>query len=291
MFPKSTMTGPDFIVIGAMKSGTSTLAAQLGAQDSIFVTDPKEPNYFSDDDVFAQGEDWYASLFRGADENDLRGEASTHYTKLPTHPKTLARLTTGCQATRFIYLIRNPIDRAVSHFIHEWSQGVIPKDITIDEALDILPEMIAYGQYGMQMEAWLTHFDRYQIHIETLEAMKRGPQDVLRRVGKFLGRDDLNWKADLGQENVSAERLRLGPLDRWLINSAPATWLRQTIVPQTARDWVKSKRRMTNRPAFSANAISKLEHIFAADRELLLRQFPDRSDLDVCYPFCAMSVP
>ena len=60
------MTTPDYIVIGAMKCGTTTLAAQLGAQSGLFMTTPKEPNYFSDDDVFARGPDWYSALFDAA---------------------------------------------------------------------------------------------------------------------------------------------------------------------------------------------------------------------------------
>ena len=59
---------PDFVIIGAMKCGTSTLAAQLGAQDGVFMTTPKEPNFFSDDAVFAQGLPWYESLFEAAAE-------------------------------------------------------------------------------------------------------------------------------------------------------------------------------------------------------------------------------
>ena len=83
------MTGPDFIIIGAMKCGTSTLATQLGDQAGLFMTTPKEPNYFSDEAVYSQGPDWYAALFEAAGDGDIRGEASTHYTKQPTYPKTL----------------------------------------------------------------------------------------------------------------------------------------------------------------------------------------------------------
>jgi hypothetical protein len=85
------MSRPDFLIIGAMKSGTSTLAAQLSEQAGIFMTTPKEPNFFSDDDVYAQGLPWYAALFDAAEPGDIKGEASTHYTKRPTYPETLAR--------------------------------------------------------------------------------------------------------------------------------------------------------------------------------------------------------
>ena len=60
------MSLPDYIIIGAMKCGTSTLAAQLGMQDGMFMTTPKEPNFFSDDPIFDNGMDWYRALFTDA---------------------------------------------------------------------------------------------------------------------------------------------------------------------------------------------------------------------------------
>ncbi|MGR3434230.1 MAG: sulfotransferase, partial [Shimia sp.] len=73
------MPYPDFLIIGAMKCGTTTLAAQLGRQDGVFVCDPKEPFYFSDDAVHARGPDWYRGLFAAAAPGDLKGEGSTRY--------------------------------------------------------------------------------------------------------------------------------------------------------------------------------------------------------------------
>ena len=83
---------PDFIVIGAMKSATTTLHEQLARQPGFFMSRPKEPNFFSDDAMYARGWGWYSSLFRPAREADLRGESSTHYTKLPDYPRTVDRM-------------------------------------------------------------------------------------------------------------------------------------------------------------------------------------------------------
>ncbi len=76
---------PDFIIIGAMKSATSTLHNQLSAQPGIFMSTPKEPNFFSDDDIYNQGLSWYSGLFSDANARDICGESSTHYTKLPDY--------------------------------------------------------------------------------------------------------------------------------------------------------------------------------------------------------------
>ena len=63
---RTNMALPDFFIIGAMKCGTSTLQAQLARQDGVFMTTPKEPNFFSDDDIFAKGRAWYEGLFADA---------------------------------------------------------------------------------------------------------------------------------------------------------------------------------------------------------------------------------
>ena len=80
---------PDFIVIGAMKSATSTLHEQLAVQPGFFMSAEKEPNFFSNDENYAHGLAWYRSLFDNAASSDLCGESSTHYTKLPTYPNTV----------------------------------------------------------------------------------------------------------------------------------------------------------------------------------------------------------
>ena len=139
---------PDFIIIGAMKCATSTLAAQLGLQDGVFITTPKEPNFFSDDPVHDRGLGWYSSLFDAAASGDLKGEASTHYTKLATHPDAAARMAAVLENPRLVYLIRDPVARLVSHYMHEWSMGMIRGPL--DAALDHHPELVDYGLYARQ---------------------------------------------------------------------------------------------------------------------------------------------
>jgi hypothetical protein len=103
---------PDFIIIGAMKCATSTLHEQLARQPGVFMSIPKEPNFFSDDAQWSRGVDWYTGLFDDAPADALCGESSTHYTKLPTHPDTVDRMRRFLSAgTRFIYVMRHPVDR------------------------------------------------------------------------------------------------------------------------------------------------------------------------------------
>src|ERR1700722_5627445 len=102
---------PDFIVIGAMKSATTTLHEQLARQPGLFMCRPKEPNFFSDDENYSRGWGWYEAMFRPAAPEDLRGESSTHYTKLPSYRRTVDRMVHDLPRLKFIYVMRHPIDR------------------------------------------------------------------------------------------------------------------------------------------------------------------------------------
>ena len=277
------MALPDYIIVGAMKCGTSTLAAQLGAQDGVFMTDPKEPNFFSDDAVHARGLGWYEALFAQAGPEDLKGEASTHYTKRPTYPLALDRLADVLPSPKIIYMIRNPLVRAVSHYIHEWSQGVIDSDL--ETALGSHPEIVGYGCYGAQIAPWVERFGPESVHVLTLEALKADPQAALTEVGRFLGRPDLVWQTDLARMNVSAERTRRFPLQGLLIDNPVATWLRRTLVPQGLRDRIKAGRQMQERPELSPGQVARLTALYAEDHARLRELFPDRDDLDLAYPF------
>jgi len=277
------VTGPDFIIVGAMKCGTSTLAAQLGAQPGAFMTDPKEPNYFSDDDVFAQGAEWYGSLFAGAAPGDIRGEASTHYTKLPDRPKTLERLQAAGLSPRLVYMIRDPMARIVSHYIHEWSEGVLSG--TLEEALDSWPALVDYGRYGWQIEPYAEAFGADAICLTSLERLKAGPEAELARVGRFVGLGQTAWQDERAAENVSAERVRRLPLHGLIVDSPAATALRRALVPKWVRTRIREARKMKGRPVIPEGRIRELHDIFAQDRERLARLFPGDPSLDLAYPF------
>jgi len=280
------MALPDFLIIGAMKRGTSTLQAQLAAHSGIFMTMPKEPNFFSDDDIYARGLPWYESLFDPAMPGDLKGEASTHYTKRPTYPKSLDRMAAVLQAPKLIYMIRNPVDRAVSHYVHEWTMGNVSTDL--DSALDTYPELISYGCYGWQIAPFAKRFGADSILIISLEEMHRDNQAVLERVGAFLALSEpLFWQPDLGRMNAGADRIRRLPLHGLIFDNTVATWARRTLVPQALRDRIRQRRQMSEAPKFSPESIQRLETVFAEDHARLIALFPEAGGFAASYPFVA----
>ncbi|MGR3540285.1 MAG: sulfotransferase domain-containing protein [Hasllibacter sp.] len=276
----------DFVIIGAMKCGTSTLAAQLSGREGLFVTTPKEPNFFSDDAVHARGLAWYEALFEDAEPGAIKGEASTHYTKITTHPRALERLAAVLEAPRLVYLIRDPVARAVSHYIHEWTMGVMGGDV--DAAFEAHPELVDHGRYGMQIEPWAARFGTGRILVSSLEAMKADPQGVLDRVGAFIGHPGpLPWREEDARVNASAERVRRLPMQGLLVDNPVATALRRTLVPQSLRDRIRRSRQMTERPRPSDALVARLRETFAADRARLDALFPGNADIDLAYPFMA----
>lgn len=252
------MAPPDFAIIGAMKCGTSTLAAQLAAQEGVFMTTPKEPEYFSDDAVFARGPDWYAALYAGARPGDLRGEASTGLTKLPTHPRAAERLHAAAPEAKLIHLTRDPLERLISHYIHEWTMGVISEPL--ETAVETHPELIDYGRYEMQLAPWRARFGEDRILRLTLEEMQADPQGVLDRVAGFLGRPGaFAWREERARVNASAERLRRFPLYDLVVEHPIPAALRRALIPKAWRERVKDRLRLSDRPTLTPELRARLE--------------------------------
>ena len=259
---------PSFFIIGAMKSATSTLHNQLAAQAGIFMSSPKEPNFFSDDARYAQGVDWYQSLFSSALQSDICGESSTHYTKLPDHPNTIRRLRPLISRPKFIYVMRHPVDRLVSHYMHQWSEGVITCDI--NQAIDSYPELINYSLYGMQIRPYVQTFGSEAVLPVFFEQLKNRPDFTLERVGEFIGcSHPLRWVADLSTDNESSQRIRKFPGYRWLVEARGMTVLRRHLVPKLVRNHIKNSLRMRQRPQISEPQLRKIKLIFDEDLRAL----------------------
>jgi len=240
---------PDFIVIGAMKCATSSLHTQL-AQNGCFMSSQKEPCYFSDDSIFAHGSEWYSSLFAAAAPHQLSGESSTHYTKLPTYPLTVERMHRMLPDVRLIYIVRDPIDRVVSHYIHEWSERAI--STSLDDTVRTVPRLIDYSRYATQLRPYLDAFGPEQLLVVFFERMKQESQEQLQRVAQFIGlNSQVHWREDVVQ-NASSERLRLSPTLRHLLFHPAVSSIRRTLVPKAWREHVKTRVRMTERPVLSA---------------------------------------
>lgn len=182
------MSLPDFLIIGAMKSGTTTLYRDLLTNPRIFMSTPKEPHTLLTEEVFTPtGRAAYEALFAGAGADQLKGEASTGYTKLPDHPGVPARahrlLGNGL---RVIYIVRDPVSRAVSHHTHANASGVDPcRDV--NESVRTRPEYVNWGLYAMQARPWLEALGPERVRIVEFGAFTKDRRGFATSLAEFLG--------------------------------------------------------------------------------------------------------
>jgi hypothetical protein len=196
---------PDFLILGAQKAGTTALYAYLRRHPGITGPSWKEVSFF--DRHYARGEAWY----RGNFPNKLRarglvGEASPSYVFHPLAPERVRGLV---PEAKLIVLVRNPVDRAFSHYQHEVALGREP--LSFEDALDAEEERLrgeeermladpryfshawwnytyrARGRYAEQLERWLEGFPPEQLLIVSSEDLGSDPGGTYGRVLEFVG--------------------------------------------------------------------------------------------------------
>ncbi len=259
---------PDFLIIGAMKSATSTLHDQLAMQPGIFMTELKEPNFFSNDEQYVKGLDWYLSHFRDAKKTDICGESSTHYTKLPTYPDTVDRIYQQFPNIKLIYLMRHPIDRLVSQYIHEWSQKVISVDI--NQAISQYPELIEYSLYSKQLKPYLETFGREQILPVFFESLLSNKQEELERISHFIGyQQHPIWYVESDAQNISTERMRKNAVRDFLLEAPILKQIRQQLIPKSWRNRVRGFWQMKQKPQLNPKNLEDLQSVFDSDLSIV----------------------
>lgn len=176
----------DFLIIGAMKSGTTTLYHDLERVGAIFLPRFKEPNSLASDAVLRpRGRERYAELFAEARPEQRCGEASVRYSQLPGHPRCAERARAVCGPhLRVIYLVREPLGRALSQHHHALAHGNAQAEA--DVALRRHDKFLDYSRYAMQIEPWLEAFGPQQVLALRFEDFIADREAIVRRVCEFL---------------------------------------------------------------------------------------------------------
>ena len=195
---------PDFLILGAQKAGTTALYAYLRWHPRITGPAWKEVSYF--DRHYRRGVRWYRGHFPIRAAGRILGEASPGYL---FHPLAPERVRATVPDAKLIVLLRDPIDRALSHYHHEVALGREP--LTFEEAIDAEPERtrgeeerllrdpgyfshawwdyayLARGRYAEQLERWFAVFPREQLFVVASDELAAEPEQVYARVLVFLG--------------------------------------------------------------------------------------------------------
>lgn len=209
---------PDFLVIGAMRGGTTSLYRYLIQHPCVLPAFTKEVHYFSR--YFGKGINWYKANFpresrvaqiqMNSDAKVITGEASPGYAG---HPEAPQRIAEALPQAKAIMLVRNPVDRAYSHYHHEVRKG--REQLSFEEALNQESERLgneveriaqdgnyysenlryAYqleGLYIDQLERWETYFPRKNLLVIKSEDFYEHTAETLNKVFEFLNVPKLN---------------------------------------------------------------------------------------------------
>ncbi|MEB3358013.1 MAG: sulfotransferase domain-containing protein [Synechococcales bacterium] len=192
---------PDFVIIGAAKAGTTTLFEYLCKHPQIYIPSRKEISFFSVDYIYDRGLDWYSSLFDDAKPGQLCGDASTKYSRLEQYPKTLERMVPVLKNPKFIYILRHPVDRAYSFYIHRFKGAKHKPELavpgTFEEAIKVVDEFLDSSHYMVQIEQYLRYYPRESFLFLLMDDLIQNPSEVMGQVLRFIGADD---QIDIVQE-------------------------------------------------------------------------------------------
>lgn len=230
---------PDFLLIGAMKCATSTVSAYLEDHPEVFVVPGAEPRFFCDDESWARGPEWYARFFEGYQGQKLAGEGSNAYADRDLNPRTAERIASFNPDMKLVYMVRDPVQRAVSNWVQNRVDSGDDVPATFAEAIEEDPgRFVNQSRYWRQYEAYRAHFPASQIFIGFVEDMKKDQQAFFDSLCDFLGVEKGHAPARPHVNPSSAKRVP-SPLYT-AVRSLPLFDRLKALIPAAVRDRVKS---------------------------------------------------
>jgi hypothetical protein len=176
---------PNLIVVGAAKAGSTSLHNYLALHPEIAMSEDKEVRFFTDPGHLA----WvgrYQDYFPAG--TTYRGESTPQYTKWPVFPGVVDRMADLVPDARLIYLVRDPVDRAIAEYIEEATWDVITEDIetALSDADQSHNRIVAPSRYATQLRELYRRFDPAQVLVVDLGDLKDDPVSTMRRIFAFL---------------------------------------------------------------------------------------------------------
>ena len=230
------------MIVGAMKAGTTSLAAWLRAHPQVFMSDDKELHFF--DHRWELGIDWYCSHFAGAPDGAAVGEASPSYCVRQAYVERIAAVV---PEARLIMLLRDPVERAWSQHRYSLRRGdtIATFEQAIDGELALGPDdwrtagmCLARGRYIEHLASLTSRFGRDRLHVVLFDDLADDPRALFASTCRFLGIDDGVVPDEVGRPFDPADALpphadvEMSPdTRRWLVeyfrpyNQRLADWL------------------------------------------------------------------
>jgi hypothetical protein len=238
---------PDFLILGAMKSGTSSLHRYLEQHPEVSASQRKELDFFAG--RYERGIHWYKKRFG----DGIAGESSPNYLKLHLWPEVPARIREHVPDARLMCILRNPVDRTLSHYLHNVWRGREARPFSVATAPG--SNLVKTSRYGWQLDHYLAHFPAEQILLLTTEELGADPQWTLRRALRFIGADDRVPIDTSQRHNVTATNLATAgarvPEDAELVVEADRIRLTPEARARLAPEFKADLDQLRARPAWS----------------------------------------
>ena len=184
------MPKPNFLLIGAQKSATTSISVMLSNHPDVIVVKGKEPHFFSENRQYARGWDWYMSLFSHYNGERAIVDASTSYSRTNAFPNSISRIIKHVPDAKILYSVRHPLDRMESAYI-EWmtTPGFPIVENSINHMVRKEPNIIESSRYWKNISVYRKHFSDHRIKIIWFDEYVADPDAVLADVFEFMGVD------------------------------------------------------------------------------------------------------
>ena len=215
---------------------------------------------------------WYEALFQQGRLELVKGEYSNTYFSSPTAGP---RIQAWYPRIKLFVCLRNPVERAFSHYLQDLKIGHISPDVSFEEALEDHPEYIAWGRYRQHLECYLNLFDPAQMLVLVFDDLSKNPTALIETLYRFLGVDD-GFVPSVLNRRVNVSRMpRWRAVDRWIQRTAhvlrynkAGAWVwwqvKKTGLPRALKKWNTAAASM---PVLSGEMQSHLRAVFDGDIE------------------------
>ena len=177
---------PNLVVIGAQKCGTSGLHYQLSLHPEIWMSRPKELNFFIEERNWSRGQDWYRHCFDARAK--VRGESSPNYTAYPQHAGVPERMRSVVPDAKLVYVVRDPLERIAAHWVHNYAKRR-EKGTLAETLIHPNTSYVTRSLYAMQLERFLAHYPPARVLVFQQSELRHQRMETLRKVFEFVGVD------------------------------------------------------------------------------------------------------
>jgi len=235
-------------IVGTPKSGTTSLHYYMNEHPEILMSSVKEPDFFTDKEIVDQGLYYgtsrintlqkYHSLFSDKNDEKIFGESSVSYLFYPEVPKRIKKYNTEA---KIIIMLRNPVDRAFSHYLMDFRLGLLSdrfEDVFNKKESLKFQQYFLLGNYYSQVKRYFDEFSKENVHIIWYSDFKKDAEKEVQKVFKFIDVDS-NYKVSFETVHNSFSM----PKNKIIRNIYSIVWLRKLLsffFPSTFVGFIKS---------------------------------------------------